>query len=808
MRVFELAEQLGLTNDIILAKLKTLMLKAKDGKQELSDAVVAVLRRELSSVARPPAAKSAKPPAPEQKTVKEKSKEKPVAKMGVKEKKAPAAKVADKKIPAKKLKTGKARPLPQKAKTTKIEKAQKAIVKEKPAPAAKLPKAFKEEKLSVKLVEKVVSAPAPAVTVVVQTKPSIVAKQPVPRVTVPVASPAEIKKDVKVVESKKTAATPAVSAPQQPVAASTAKDLQDIELQLPISVKDLSVRLQQKPSIIIKKLMQRGVLVHINQSLDENTVNSLAAEFGFRVLKMKTQEEQMIEVHGIPENTKFLKHRSPVVTFMGHVDHGKTSLLDCIRKSKVADQEHGGITQHIGAYSVTFAKGKITFLDTPGHEAFTAMRARGAHITDLVVLVVAVDEGVMPQTEEAIDHARAANVPIIVALNKIDKKNADIDRVKKQLAEHDLMAEDWGGKTITVGVSAHTGEGVDHLLEMVLLEAEMLDLKANPDKKASGIIVEARLSPGRGSVVTVIVQNGTLKDSDIIVAGPFYGKIKAMLDDRKRLLSEAPPAAAAEILGLSGVPDAGEIFYVVDDERTAKEIVAKRQEQIKNQKFQSQTRITLEDLYSQIQQGKIRELNIILKADVHGSLEALKDSLSKIVSEEVKLKFIHSGVGEINASDIILAGASAAIIIGFNVDVGVRAKEELEKRPVDIRTYRIIYDVIKDVKNALSGLLEPKTKKIFLGRVEIRQVFKLSKSGIVAGCFVLKGKVNRKANIEIVRNGDVVFSGGIASLKRFKDDVREVTEGFECGITINGFGDIQPNDIIEVFELEKIARTL
>jgi translation initiation factor IF-2 len=587
------------------------------------------------------------------------------------------------------------------------------------------------------------------------------------------------------------------------------EDLPELELQVPISVKDFSIKVQQKPSMILKQLMKRGVFATINQTLDGEILKSLALDFGFNLTKTKTQEEQLIDLHRQEDDDpKLLKARAPVITFMGHVDHGKTTLIDKIRLSKVADKEHGGITQHTSAYSVKIPKGRITFLDTPGHEAFTAMRARGAHITDIVVLVIAADEGIMPQTREAIDHARAAGVPIVVALNKIDRKNADPDRVKKQLQEVDLAPEDWGGKTIVAGVSAITGEGVDELLELILLESEMLELKANADKLASGIVVEAHLSPGKGSVSTLIVQSGTLKDGDFIVVGPYYGKIRAMFDDYGDQIKEAGPSMPVEIMGLSNVPDAGEMFYAVSDEKQARDISFRRQEQIKNKKLQESQKVTLEDLYSQLQEGTVKELSVIIKSDVQGSLEALKDSLEKIPSDKVKIKFVHLGVGDVNASDVILAVASKAIIIAFHVGIEARAKKELEKTFVDVRQYRIIYDAVNDIKNALEGLLEAKTLKKFQSRIEIREVFKLSKQGIVAGCYVTKGKVLRKAKVDVIRNGDIVHSGTISSLKRFKDDVREVNEGTECGITLDNYDKIQAGDILEAYEIEKVAQTL
>ncbi len=614
---------------------------------------------------------------------------------------------------------------------------------------------------------------------------------------------------------EKVVEKPTVKKPQDSVepvkteAEKKAETFREIQIEIPINIKDLAIKLGQKTSVIMKYLLDKGIFVNINQFLDEVTVNKVASQFEIRLTKLPTQEEKIIEFHKKDELDKTsLSGRPPVVTFMGHVDHGKTSLLDFIRKSRVAEKEHGGITQHVGAYEVSVKNGKITFLDTPGHEAFTAMRARGANITDIVVLVVAADEGIMPQTVEAIDHARAAGVPIIVAMNKIDKPQVDIDKVKKQLSDLDLMPEDWGGKTIAVGVSAKTGEGIDSLLEMILLEAEMLELKANYNKRASGVVVEARLTRDKGPVSTLIVQNGTLRLGDIVIVGKLYGKLKAMFNNRGVAMNEAGPSVPVEVLGLSGVPGAGEKFYVVEDEKTARDISQQKQDLLKQNRLQPLQRISLEDLYSQIKEGKIKELNIILKADVQGSLEAIKDSLEKLPTDEVKLRIIHSAVGLINTSDVILAAASNAIIIGFNVDVELQAKEEAEREGVDVRTYRIIYDALNDIKAALEGLLEPKIKKNFLGKVEIRQMFKLTKSGTVAGCFVVKGKINRQATVNLVRNGEVLFEGKLASLKRFKDDVREVAEGFECGLTLSGFADLQAGDIVEAFEIEKIARKL
>jgi translation initiation factor IF-2 len=582
----------------------------------------------------------------------------------------------------------------------------------------------------------------------------------------------------------------------------------ELELELPITVKDLAIKLQEKPSNIIKAMMDMGTMAGINQVLDEEITIAVCKRYDYKVKKAPTKEEFTLRAHQEIDKPQNLKPRPPIVTFMGHVDHGKTSLLDAIRKSKVAEAEHGGITQHIGAYKVILPHGEITLLDTPGHEAFTAMRARGAKVTDIVVLVVAADDGVMPQTEEAIDHARAAGVPIIVAINKIDKPQANIDRVKKQLQELNLTAEDWGGKTITVPVSAKTGQGIDDLLEMILLEAQMLELKSNPDRPARGVVIEAKMSKGKGSVATVLIQNGTLHLNETIIAGKYYGKIKAMFNDRGESVVSVVPSVPVEVLGLSGIPDAGEQFYVVPDEKEARLIIEQRLEREWQQRTKAVKRISLEDLHTQIVEGKIKELKLIIKVDVHGSLEAIKQTLDKLIVTEVKLDIIHTGVGNINSSDVILAAASNALILGFNVTVDERAKELVDKEGVEVKTYNIIYELANEIKLAIEGLLEPKIKKIFLGRAEIRKVFKLSKAGTVAGCFVTKGKINRTSMVNVVRNGQVIFEGRPSSLKRFKDDVREVQEGFECGMGFAGFDAILEGDIIEAYEIEKIARKL
>lgn len=769
MKVSELAKELGTTTESVLEALKSFKLKAKDGKQELSSAVISVIRSAL---------KNAKPSP------------KPQAEK--KEENAPAAKEkkAEKEEPKKEVHSKPKEPAQVKA-------AEKIIKKEVPKA-----KSVVRERTVTKGKSKLSQAP------VITLKPLARKRKKI----VPGAPDDTGFKKLKEGEQQAPfvsgfSATALEPSPTQGQSAAAKAALPEIEVDIPITVKDFSVKVGQKPSVVLKSLMKRGILAHINQSLAEEIVKDIALEFGFNISKVKTHEENLIEFHKQEDEQGSLSPRAPVVTLMGHVDHGKTTLLDSIRKTKVADSEHGGITQHIGAYSVQMPKGKITFLDTPGHEAFTAMRARGVHVTDIVILVVAADEGIMPQTMEAINHARAADVPIVVAITKIDRSHADIDKVKKQLSEEGLMPEDWGGKTVCVGVSAVTGQGMDTLLEMILLEAELLELKANYDKNASGIVVEAHLSRGKGVVATLIVQSGTLKEGEFVIVGPHYGKVKAMHDDHERLIKEAGPSMPVEILGLPEVPEAGEKFYVVEDEHKAREITAKRKEYLKDKKLNAYQKITLEDLYSQIQSGTVKELNVVLKGDVQGSVEALRDSLGKIPNDKVKLRFIHLGVGDVNTSDVLLAYVSKAIIIAFHVGIEPRAKEELEKEPVDVRQYRIIYDAVNDMKKALEGMLEAKLKKNFLSRVEIRQVFTLSR-GIIAGCYVQKGKVNRKAHIDVVREGKVIFSGTLSSLKRFKDDVREVNEGMECGLTIEGFKDYQPGDMVEAYDLEKVAQTL
>jgi len=573
-----------------------------------------------------------------------------------------------------------------------------------------------------------------------------------------------------------------------------------------VSVKELAEKMSKPAAEIIKKLLMLGIMATINQELDFETASLIAEDFGIQVEKLidKSSEEVLLkEEEDRPED---LKARPPIVTIMGHVDHGKTSLLDAIRETNVIATEAGGITQHIGAYNVTIDGKKIAFLDTPGHEAFTAMRARGANVTDIAILVVAADDGVMPQTAEAINHAKAANVSIIVAINKIDKPGANPDRVKQELTEYGLLAEDWGGDTIMVPVSAKKKEGIDNLLEMILLAAEMLELKANPNKKAKGTVIEAEIDKGKGPVATILVQEGTLNVGDAFVVGHTSGRIRAMVDDKGRRLKKAGPSTPVEILGLSEVPDAGDIFIVMDDEKDARQIAEKRKDKQKQEQQKSNQKVSLEDIFNQIQEGKMKELNIIVKADVQGSVEAVKQSLIKLSNEEVKVKTIHGGVGAITESDVMLASASSAIIIGFNVRPQPAAAELAEKDDVDIRLYRVIYNAIEDIEAAMKGMLEPEYKEIVLGHAEIRTIFKVSSVGTIAGCMVTDGKITRNSSVRLVRNGIVVHEGSLASLKRFKDDVKEVNAGYECGLNLDKYNNIEEGDIVESFIIEAVPR--
>ncbi|MEN1759403.1 translation initiation factor IF-2 [Anoxynatronum sibiricum] len=579
-----------------------------------------------------------------------------------------------------------------------------------------------------------------------------------------------------------------------------------IEIGEQIIVKDLADKLRKNPNEIIMKLIQMGIMAAINQEIDFEAANKIALEYEIEIHKKEEERVEEADVYIAKDEAKDLRSRPPVVTVMGHVDHGKTSLLDAIRKTKVTEREAGGITQHIGASEVEIDKKKIVFLDTPGHEAFTAMRARGAKVTDIAILVVAADDGVMPQTIEAINHAKAAKVPVIVAINKIDKPGANPDRVKQELADHGMIIEEYGGEVIAVPVSALKGENIDNLLEMILLVAEMEELKANPNREAIGVVIEAKLDKGRGPVATVLIQNGTLRVGDSVVVGNTSGRVRAMINDKGRNVSVAKPSTAIEITGLSEVPDAGDQLLAVDDDRTAREIVANRINRIKEAQLKASQKISLDALYQQMQDGQIKELNIILKADVHGSVEAVKQSLQKLSNDKVIIRPIHGGVGAITETDVMLAAASNAIIIGFNVRPTTHASALAKKEDVDIRTYRIIYNALEDIEAAMTGMLDPEYKEVELGKAEVRATFKVPGIGMVGGCYVIDGKILRNASIRLVRDGIVIHEGSISSLRRFKDDVKEVATGYECGIGIENYNDVKEGDIIEAFQMKEQKR--
>ncbi len=576
-----------------------------------------------------------------------------------------------------------------------------------------------------------------------------------------------------------------------------------------ISVGDLCKNMGVKTGAVIKKLMSLGVMATLNQVIDLDTASLVAAEFDYQVENVALNVESALEVeHEVDEPEVALKPRPSVVTMMGHVDHGKTSLLDAIRSTDVTRQEAGGITQHIGAYRTDVEGRSVTFLDTPGHEAFTAMRARGAKVTDIVVLVVAADDGVMPQTVEAIDHARAAGVPIVVAINKIDKHDANVDRVKRGLSERGLVSEDWGGDTIMVPVSAQSKAGISDLLGMLLLQADILELKANPDKLARGAVVEARLDKGKGPVATVLVQEGTLRVGDSVVCGIFSGKVRAMIDARGRKTEEAPPSFPVEILGLQGVPQAGETFSALSDESKARQIAEHQQDRQRETDLAKSSKVSLEEFYEQVKAGGVRELQVVLKADVHGSVEALTDAMNRLSTDEVKVRVVHSAVGGITESDVLLAAASNTIVIGFNVRPEVKASALASQEGVDVRLYTVIYDVLGDIRAALEGLLEPTYKEEIQGRAQVRETFNVRGVGTVAGSYVTDGKVQRASLIRLIRDQVVVFEGAVASLRRFKDDIREVATGYECGIGIAGYQDVKVGDIIEAYQKVAVPRRL
>ena len=578
----------------------------------------------------------------------------------------------------------------------------------------------------------------------------------------------------------------------------------EVEIPSEVAVGDFAQILGVSPTVVVKKLFELGIMASVSQSIDFDTASLVGDDLGFVVKEQIILTDEDILLDDSEDAPESLQPRSPVVVVMGHVDHGKTSLLDAIRETNVTAREAGGITQHIGAYRVRINDRKITFLDTPGHEAFTAMRMRGAQVTDVAILVVAADDGVMPQTIEAINHAKAAGVTIIVAVNKIDKDGANPDRIKQELTEYELVPEEWGGDTIYVNISAKFKQNIEELLEMVLLVSDMKELKANPDRKAKGTVIEAQLDKGRGPVATVLVQNGTLRVGDVIIAGTSVGHVRAMVDDRGNRIKKAGPSVPVEILGLNEVPDGGDSFYVVDDEKLARDVVAQRKEKIKQETINAKNAVSLDDLFNQINAGEVKDLNIIVKADVMGSVEAVKQSLSKLSNDEVRVNCIHGGVGGVTESDVMLAAASNAIIVGFNVRPANSAVDSAKLNNVDIRLYRVIYQAIEEIEAAMKGMLAPKYRENVLGHAEVRDTFKVSGVGTIAGCYITDGKVSRNSQVRIVRDSIVIHEGVLSSLKRFKDDAKEVASGYECGIGIEAFNDIKLGDVIESFVMEEI----
>jgi len=571
-----------------------------------------------------------------------------------------------------------------------------------------------------------------------------------------------------------------------------------------VTVKELAEKMGRKAKDIITRLLARGVMATMNQPLDTKMAQEVCRELGFDAKVVSFEEE--VATEELKESAPGdLRGRDPVVTIMGHVDHGKTSLLDAVRSSNIVAGEAGGITQHIGAYHIRHKARGITFIDTPGHEAFTMMRARGARVTDIVVLVVAADDGVMPQTVEAMDHARAAGVPLVVAINKVDKPGANLDRVKKQLADHNLLTEDWGGKIVAVPISAKQKQGIDELLEMILLVADLGELKADPKTYAAGTILESRLDKSRGAVATALVQRGTLRIGDPFIAGAVHGKVRALYDDKGHRVKEAGPSIPVEVLGLEGVPKAGDPFQVLEEEWRVRQIGAFRQQKLRQEAMAKSSRLTLDHLYQQITEGNVRELPLVVKADVQGSVEALTKTLNDLPSDKVKTRVIHAGSGAITETDVLLASASNAIIVGYNVRPDRSAQELAEKEKVDLRLHSVIYDITNEIRNAMVGLLEPESKEVYLGRAEVRQLFKVPKVGVVAGCSVIDGKIARNADVRLLRDNVVIFTGRILSLKRFKDDASEVAKGYECGIGLANFNDVKTGDVIEAFRIEKVA---
>jgi translation initiation factor IF-2 len=845
LRVHELARDLNMTNKVLLAKLNDMDIAVKSHMSSLEDDIIAeikaslfgtkkevtveetrvrptVIRRRRKKVkvdaseaqpeeavapegAEAPAEKIENPAdveaeAQEPKTVKEPGVgEKPVAKKAVKPKKArktePSAKII--KLPVKPLekpvKKKKGRPKTAAAKVEELKPRRKAVGDQPPPKAEPATVGRGKKKRKKKVVEPEVDKKFLKKKISFRRKAVIEGEDLY-------AKGYRARKQRKLVKGKKMAGG-------QKTQITVAKAIKRrIKIDEAIVLAELAKRMGIKSNEIIKSMMAMGSMATVNQTIDFETAALIASEFNYEVERASFEEETLLKQE-TDDPTK-LAPRPPVVTIMGHVDHGKTSLLDVIRKTRISETEAGGITQHIGAYHVATDKGQIAFLDTPGHEAFTAMRARGAQVTDIVVLVVAADDGVMPQTIEAINHAKAAQVPIIVAINKIDKQNAEPEKVQRELAEIGLTPEDWGGETIYINVSAKQAEGIDELLEMVLLQAEVLELKAIPDKLASGHVIEAKIDSGRGAVATILVREGTLHAGDPVVCGLHYGRTRAMLDDRGAPVEAAGPSIPVEIVGLSGVPMAGDEFFALKDEKNAKQISEHRQQKQRSKELAQSSRMSLDKLFERLQEGAVKDLNLIIKADVHGSIEALSDSLTKLSNDEVNVNVVHSASGTITESDISLATVSNAIVIGFNVRPSPKVQSLAGDENVNMRFYNVIYDVIKDVKNAMAGMMASTFEERILGTAEVREVFQIPKTGNIAGCYVTDGKIERGQNLRLLRDGIVTYEGKNSSLRRFKDDAKEVKAGYECGIGIENFNDIKVGDTIECYYLEEIRPEL
>ena len=774
VRVYQIAKEMNRSAHEIISVLEKLGIEGKHHTSSIEDELVPKIRRYLE-----PYAKRAEVAHKDEEVVEEPEIEEEIP--------APVAIVAS----------------PSKVEEPVVEKGKKKVAKEVlPKEAAievpRQPAPAREIKRKGAVEHPKVASPS-AVPMVAVAEP--VSEPPI-REQLPPTPPSITEEELEQLTAPLTPAPAAIAVVSAPVV-----ERPKIQISENIAVKDLAQKMGVMSKMVLKKLLDRGILANINQNIDLKLAEQLASDFGFDV-NVTSYEEVVAKEQETDEASRVLVTRPPVVTIMGHVDHGKTSLLDAIRETNVAGGESGGITQHIGAYQVKVGQRGITFIDTPGHEAFTRMRARGAQVTDIVVLVVAADDGVMPQTLEAIDHAKAAKVPIIVAINKIDKPESNPDRIKRQLATHDILIEEYGGETVCVEISARKRTNIPTLLEMILLVADILDLKSSPNRLATGTVLEARLDKSRGPAASVLVQNGTLKAGDVYVVGAVMGRVRAMFDDRGAKMKEATPGNPVEVLGSQGVPQAGDAFQVFKDEFKARSIVAFRQAKAKEIAAKSTSRLSLDQLFSKIQQGEIRELPIIVKADVQGSIEVLKDTLTKLGTEEVKIRMIHSGTGAVTSSDVLLASASNAIIVAYNVRPEPKARELAEKEKVDIRTYTVIYSVVNEIKAALSGLLRPTIKEVFLGTAEVRDTFRIPKVGMVAGSYIVSGKLNRNAQVRLVRDNVVIYEGKISSLRRFKEDASEVKEGFECGVGLENYNDIKVGDYIEAFAIEKIARHL